>query len=123
MCSRGARRSEYTDSDEAGKHFVIYRTGPRLFMARRGIKAAKPDVTSLHYNSSLPTGFALIQALGGLADRPRAGAWSPWAAFRLGKPHGGMSRMALASASGIEATTTAPQPRVEQIPHGVAEHT
>ena len=30
--------------------------------------------------------------------------------------------LALASSSGIETTTTAPQPRVEQIPHGVAEH-
>ena len=38
-----------------------YRPGPLLFMTGSGIKADKPDVAPLHYNSSLPTGLASIQ--------------------------------------------------------------
>ena len=47
---------------ERGGGHDQYRPGPLLFMAGRGIKADKPDVAPLHYNSSLPTGLASIQS-------------------------------------------------------------
>ncbi len=47
---------------ERGGGHDQYRPGPLLLMAGRGIKADKPDVASLHYNSSLPTGLPSIQS-------------------------------------------------------------
>ena len=38
------------------------RPGPPLFMAGRRVQADEPDLASLHYSSSLPTGLASSQA-------------------------------------------------------------
>ena len=46
---------------ERGRGNDQYRAGALLFMAGSGIDADEPDVTPVHYSSSLPTDLASIQ--------------------------------------------------------------
>ncbi len=46
---------------EGGWRNNQYRLSSLLFMSNRRIKADEPDIAPLHYNNSLPTGFASSQ--------------------------------------------------------------
>ena len=99
----------------SGSNFVRTTTGGRVGAAVAELKdaaAARPSrgpLGSTRSHGWVAWTAACARARGHLGGIP------------IREPHGGTSRVALASSSRIETTTTA-QPRVEQIPHRVAKH-